>query len=65
MHPHSIYPCADLIVTDLRQSMRAARITALRATRRAPDRAHALPAMELASLTASLERIISLLEVDK
>ena len=50
------------VATDLKQSMRAARLVALRATRKHPNRNVNLPAIQLANLTASLERIIALLE---
>ena len=59
------YPVeCESIATDIRQSMRAAHIKALRKTQKSPNRSIQLPAVELAALSEHLERIIILLEGD-
>lgn len=59
------YPVdGNSVSTDIRQSMRAAHIKALRKTQQSPHRQIQLPAVELAALSEHLERIIILLEGD-
>ena len=60
---HIEYPVdCQSVSTDIRQSMRAAHIKALRSTRNNPNRNINQPSVELAALTEHLERIIILLE---
>ena len=60
---HIEYPVdCQSVSTDIRQSMRAAHIKALRSTRNKPNRNINQPSVELAALTEHLERIIILLE---
>ena len=57
------YPVdGNSVSTDIRQSMRAAHIKALRLTKKHPNRKSTLPAVELAALSEHLERIVILLE---
>ena len=64
MCTHPVYPTGRAVSQELRKSMRAARLVALRATRDCPkkNRHQRLSEIQLASLLASLERMIALLE---